>query len=1022
MKNALYKLSLLLLGITLTGQLAFAQNPDPEVTVIQPSENGIEWVIGNEYLISWVDNFTQGVNIDLVEYDNMGVEQGTQNIATNVPGSTYTWDILDDGTYLAGDYYKILVSSTVSPLLYNDDSEHYFKLVNTTSGTSISLNQPNNVPSIPINSQYLIAWEDDFEDNVRVELIKYDDNLGNNPVVTELSPMGGVEGTTMIWSIANDPLLLHDYYKIRVSAYNDGGNSDISDDYFALVSTVDGEIEIIQPDIAGIEIQLGSQFLISWNDNLAENVKIELTDAAGLNPVEIAASVPSSTYIWNTATTPVGLTAGTYKIKISSTIDPTIADLSTETFEVSDAANGTVTVLQPSEDNIEWELGNQYLISWIDDLALPVDIELWDEFGAAGAKIDDIATGVIGTTFVWNTATTPALLDPGSYTIKVASSDGTVVDFSDFSFDLVATTGEIEVIQPNIPGIEWVIGNSYLISWTDNVEAPVDIQLETSVPITLAYDEADNYGGVWADGDNEGTGFGAWQITTNGTGSAFLGDPVTDGNIVGMDNPSFGLVANGAEVNTDNVTAFREFSAPMELESTFSFDWGIYGPSGYKSFTLYSNGGVDELIKLHIDKATSHVIYITHDGNTSAVFNNLGTDVMEFSFEYTIDGNLHVQSNSRDGVEPAFDQTYTITAAPDAFSFYAEAQFDDGVNNLLRVNWFNNLRIHTFKADIANDVVGSTYVWNTTGYPAGNHTIRVYNGDIEDFSDNTFELVRSAGGTVTFNQPQAGDIWVHDMAYWIIWEDDFMEPLDVYLRNDAEGVNVLLENDFQGTMFDYTVDNTLPLDDEYYIYIASSTDPGNYNFSSGLFEIVSSMPGTITLNQPNGGELIYQNTQYLISWETDITENVEIVLFDDNGVLPDITLTPPGGVISSTWVWNVGLTAPLTTYKIRVQSSDPNSQTPAVESAAVFEVSVPVAMSVYPNPASDIFNVRFDNQTEGMFNAVIYDRFNNRMLETRLDATTKLHRINIAQLPEGFYFLKMTSGKTVITQKIVVNR
>ncbi|MDN5349673.1 MAG: hypothetical protein PWQ54_1069, partial [Bacteroidales bacterium] len=62
MNNALYKLSMLMLGILLTGQLALAQNPEPpSVTVLQPSETSVEWVIGNTYWISWLDNFSQGV-------------------------------------------------------------------------------------------------------------------------------------------------------------------------------------------------------------------------------------------------------------------------------------------------------------------------------------------------------------------------------------------------------------------------------------------------------------------------------------------------------------------------------------------------------------------------------------------------------------------------------------------------------------------------------------------------------------------------------------------------------------------------------------------------------------------------------------------------------------------------------------------------------------------------------------------------------------------------------------------------
>ena len=76
--------------------------------------------------------------------------------------------------------------------------------------------------------------------------------------------------------------------------------------------------------------------------------------------------------------------------------------------------------------------------------------------------------------------------------------------------------------------------------------------------------------------------------------------------------------------------------------------------------------------------------------------------------------------------------------------------------------------------------------------------------------------------------------------------------------------------------------------------------------------------------------------------------------------------------------------------------------------------------AIFPNPASQYFNVQFDEQLDGIFDVTIFDRFNNRMLETRLDAANKQHRINTAALPEGFYFVQMVNGDKTITKKIVV--
>jgi hypothetical protein len=1011
MKNALYKLSMLMLGILLTGQLALSQNPEPpSVTVLQPSETSVEWVIGNTYWISWLDNFSQGVDIVLYKYDNSGAYIGGKYIDQDIQGSTYHWTISDDPFLADNHKYKVIVRSHVDPA-YTDISDEFFYIVDVPSDATIVLNQPNTVSSIPIGSTYWIVWEDTFDDNVRVALLK------DNALVEVLSPAGGAEGSAFEWVIPNDQTLLDDGYRIKVSAVNSPNIKAISTTSFSLVSTVDGFIELLQPEDPGIEILKGNKYWISWNDNLEENVKIELTDQNGNNAQTIAPSVGSSTYIWNTATTPAGLATGTYKIRISSTVDNLIADISTNAFEISNAPYGTITFEQPVATTEDWEIGGSYWISWLDNVPTPLNIELWD--ATATSKEGDIASGVQGTTMVWHTASVPADLEPGTYTIKIKTADDVLSAFSD-PFDIVNTTGDIVVYQPDLPNISWVIGETYYVSWLDNIFDPVNLELVSDNPIAFASDDASDseYSNGFDNADNGGEGFKPWEIVKNsGSGQAItlIADPAS-GDITGsMDNPSFGII--GYDDVAASVTAKREFLNAMLPEQTFSFDWAMYYWNGNKGIKLYSNG--HELI--HISNTTSSDINIAFDGgSSSAMFTQYGTDVMSLSFEYTADNQLRVFGTGRAGGE-TYDHTFDISSigAPDEIEFYSSGH--SGSEFMKRVLWFNNLKIEGDRIPVANNVPGTVYHWNTTGFPAGSYKMRVYNEEVEDLSDNSFTLVSSAGGTLTFNQPNASTIWEHGTAYWVVWEDTFMEPLNVYLKRVSDpNYELPMRTNFEGSAFDYSVPSSLVPGNDYYIYIESSTDPVNYSFPSPNFTIVSSMPGTITINQPNGGEFIYQNQAYWIVWETDISENVDIYLSNDNFGSNVTQLTPDGGVISSMWSWNVGSTPPSTNYKIKIQSVDPNSTTPPAISAAPFTVSVPVVMSVYPNPASDLFNIRFDNQTDGVFDAVIYDRFNNRILETRLDAATKLHTINIAQLSEGIYFLKMTSGKNVISQKIVV--
>jgi hypothetical protein len=66
MKKINYFLSTIFASLLLLASLQVIAQ-DPEITLIQPTEPGIEWTVGGEYLISWVDNFSGTVDIILVK-------------------------------------------------------------------------------------------------------------------------------------------------------------------------------------------------------------------------------------------------------------------------------------------------------------------------------------------------------------------------------------------------------------------------------------------------------------------------------------------------------------------------------------------------------------------------------------------------------------------------------------------------------------------------------------------------------------------------------------------------------------------------------------------------------------------------------------------------------------------------------------------------------------------------------------------------------------------------------------------
>ncbi|NLB66356.1 MAG: hypothetical protein GX803_07805 [Lentisphaerae bacterium] len=205
---------------------------------------------------------------------------------------------------------------------------------------------------------------------------------------------------------------------------------------------------------------------------------------------------------------------------------------------------------------------------------------------------------------------------------------------------------------------------------------------------TVAADEGANYTS-FDNGDNEGTGFKAWQFNhSQGSGSAgvFIGDPAAAG-IDGFGTKAFGFWAN-PENSGANAEVLREFANAMTPSSTFSFDLGLNWDSDVdgsnRGFSLLA--GETELLNINMGKSQE----ITIAGNT--LFAEYGTSAMPLSFEYVADGQIRVCGTGRDGVE-SYDQTLSVpSGAPSKMKFYFNA-IQSGQEHDPRQMYVDNFKI-----------------------------------------------------------------------------------------------------------------------------------------------------------------------------------------------------------------------------------------------------------------------------------------------------------------------------------------
>lgn len=197
-------------------------------------------------------------------------------------------------------------------------------------------------------------------------------------------------------------------------------------------------------------------------------------------------------------------------------------------------------------------------------------------------------------------------------------------------------------------------------------------EVEGSGTDTIAADDSTNYGAGWADGDNEGTGFGPWQFNhnqdpTNSFAGVFIG-PASNAGISGMGDSAFGFYANPPESDA-NAEVIRDFSSPMPVGSVFSFQWGLNWDSddenSFRGFSL--SAGTTEL--LYINMSDSSEIRINGD----PMFSNYGTEAMTLHFEYLASESIRVWGTGRDGSE-TYDETLTVPeGAPSQIKFYFNA-------------------------------------------------------------------------------------------------------------------------------------------------------------------------------------------------------------------------------------------------------------------------------------------------------------------------------------------------------------
>ncbi|MBK9290204.1 MAG: T9SS type A sorting domain-containing protein [Bacteroidetes bacterium] len=888
----------------------------------------------------------------------------------------------------------------------------------------VTVEQPNLSGIVwDIGSTRLISWNTNFTQPVKIDLVDYSTLT---PTVTPI--VASTANSTYAWYI--DPLTFTTgtQYKVRVTSTINPAYTDESDNYFSLVTSLPGtSITIEQPSLPGIQIVKGTDYLISWNPvGVFSNVNIDLVDVLNSTTTSIATNVENSTYVWSVSTL---LTAhNQYKIKVSSVSDPSIFDLSDNNFELLDYPAGTITVLQPDAAGIKWVRGSQYLVSWIDNIPDPVDIDL-----------------------IRNTNFWIASDNTGGGSFNTGSNTG--CNFNPWT-----------VTKVNVPG-GFAIGNK------GNPAAAGITGMDANAYRIVAYSDPGNDGnfvhadrtfGPYATPDGFMFSF-TWGFNL-GSGNATTGEK---GFIVytgGIGGTALFTVVNDKNSSTIEINGSPMFSNAGLAAMTINFDYDAVagtvrvfgtGRDGVEPYDqTFPVSGAPDAIRF-FNKGQEN------DGTTvddhALYFDNffirtkrltVGTNVGGSTWTWTVPtciqtGNnykIEVLGNGRT-LADASDNGFQISATHGGTYITVLQPNDPGITWLrgssYLISWIDDVvepvRIRlinsggTVVATLANNVTGSTWVWNIpAGQALGQYRIRVDAAGIQDESDNLFTIAdHLPGGTIEVQQPNvAGIKWIRGNSYLISWyPDGVFGPFNIELWKGGVFHANLVTN-VSGSTWVWSIPAlTYPTGTDYRIRVTANGG-AVADMSNNDFELADTPGGTIQVLQPNGGETLYRGVGFWIAWIDDIPENVNVDLMEyDNTNTLQATHPIFGNVTGSAYPWTVPMATPTGNYfKVRVSSV----VSPAIfdESDGYFTITdLPLTFGLQPNPARDFATISLN---EG-FSGQVQVQVSNRMNLIVLDRTFNLNdshelRLALDGLRSGIYFVTITSNGQRMTQKLIIQK
>jgi hypothetical protein len=818
----------------------------------------------------------------------------------SVTSATFVWKGNDQDGYVQGYNYEI---DDPSPDNWTSSTSHSFSGLSEGSHTfyvrakdndgdysgiksrsftislptpTITMTSPNGGEDWELGSTHIITWSSsDAGSNVKIELYRYGNYYAT---ITSSTSNDG----SYTWNI---PSTYYDsnYYKIKVSDASNSSVYDYSDSDFSLSTSSPSSITVTSPN-GGENWQLGSTYAITWssakvgksNSDSKEKrgyyVRIELYKNGSYYSTITSSTYNDGSYTWSIPSNYVE--SSYYKIKIIDTSNSATYDYSNNYFSLSSTSTPSITVTSPNGGE-NWQLGSNHYITWSSSNAGSyVRIELYKN----GSYYTTITSSTSNDgSYAWSIPSNYS--ESSYYKIKITdTSNSSTYDYSNSYFSLSSSsTPSITVNSPN-GGENWQLGSTHAITWSSsNAGSYVRIEL---------YKNGSYYSTITSSTNNDGSY--SWYLSSIYDESSYYKVKITDTSNSSVYDYSDNYFTLSAQVSSITVTS-PNGGENWELGSTHYITWSSSNAGSYVKIELYKNGSYYTTItsSTYNDGSRSWTIPSTYDESSYykiKITDTSNSSVYDYSDNYF---TLSAQVSSITVTSPNGGENWELGSSH--YITWSSSNAGSYVRiELYRVGSYYS----TITSSTSND---GSYSWSIpSNYSESSYyKIKITdtsNSSIYDYSNNYFTL--SSQGSITVTSPNGGENWELGSSHYITWSSSNAGSyVKIELYKSGSYYSTITSSTYNDGSRSWFIPSNYSESSYYKIKITDTSNSSIYDYSDSYFTL-SSQP-SITVTEPNGGELYYVGDQMVIQWSSQNVSYVRIDFYKNGNYDHTITSSTP---------------------------------------------------------------------------------------------------------------------------------